>query len=96
MDSVNMNLRFTTEAPEDFQNNRLPTLDFVIWMVGGLLYHTYYEKAMKNQLTVMQKSAMSENQKMAILSNELVRRISNIHRDVLEEELEGVTEHYIS
>ena len=44
----------------------------------------------------MQKSAMSENQKMAILSNELVRRISNIHRDVLEEELEGVTEHYIS
>ena len=36
---------------------------------------------------------MSENQKMAILSNELVRRISNIHRDVLEEE---VTEHYIS
>ena len=82
MDSVNKNLRFTTEAPEDFQNQRLPTLDFVIWMVGGVLYHTYYEKEMKNQLTVMQKSAMSENQKMAILSNELVRRISNIHRDV--------------
>ena len=96
MNSVNDNLRFTTEAPEDFENNRLPTLDFVIWMVAGLLYHTYYEKAMKNQLTVMQRSAMSENQKMAILSNELVRRVSNIHRDVLEEELEGVTEHYIS
>jgi hypothetical protein len=96
MNSVNVNLRFTTEAPEDFDNNRLPTLDFVIWMLAGLLYHTYYEKAMKNQLTVMQRSEMSENQKMAILSNELVRRVSNIHRDVLEEELEGVTEHYIS
>jgi hypothetical protein len=96
MNSVNENLKFTTEAPEDFPNRRLPTLDFMIWMIRGIIYHSYYEKTMRNQLTVMQRSAMSETQKMAILSNELVRRVSNIHRDVLHDELEGVIEHYIS
>jgi hypothetical protein len=33
---------------------------------------------------------------MAILGNELVRRLSNIHPAVLEEEIEGVIEHYVS
>ena len=33
---------------------------------------------------------------MAILSNELVRRLSTIHRDVVREEIAGVIETYIS
>ena len=65
-------------------------------MIDGILYHSYYEKPKKNQFTVMQRSAMSEHQKMSILSNELVRRLSNIHRDVVAEEIEGVIEQYIS
>ena len=43
MNSVNDDLKFTTEAPEDFANNRLPTLDFVLWLIDGILFHTYYE-----------------------------------------------------
>ena len=69
MNSINENLKFTTEAPEDFEKNRLPTLDFVIWMVRGLLYHSYYEKSMRMQYTIMQRTAMSEHQKMSILSS---------------------------
>ena len=92
MNSINQDLKFTTEAPEDFPNNRLPTLDFVLWLVDGVLFHSYYEKTMKNQFTVMQRSAMSEHQRMAILSNELVRRLSNIHRGVVEEEIVKVIE----
>ena len=92
---VNQDLRFTTEAPEDFPQRRLPTLDFVIWMVDGIIFHSYFEKAMKTQFTVMQRSAMSEHQRMAILSNELVRRLSTIHRDVVQEEIGGVIETYV-
>ena len=33
---------------------------------------------------------------MSILRKALVRRLSNIHRDVVKEELEGVIEHYVS
>ena len=58
MNFVNQNLKFTTEAPEDFPRNRLPTLDFVIWMVDGILYHSYFEKEMKNQYTILQRNAM--------------------------------------
>jgi hypothetical protein len=90
MNSVNADLKFTTAAPEDFTKNRLPIMEFVIWMVAGILYHTFYEKPMKSQFTVMQRSAMSEHQKMAILSNEMVRRLSNIHRDVVAEEMPEV------
>jgi hypothetical protein len=92
MNSINEDLKFTTEAPEDFPSNRLPTLDFVLWLVDGILLHTYFEKAMKNQYTVMQRSAMGEHQRMAIMSNELVRRLSKIHREVVKDELEGVIE----
>ena len=66
MNSINGDLKFTTEAPEDFPDKRLPTLDFMLWLVNGILLHTYYEKTMKNQLTVMQRSAMSEHKRMAI------------------------------
>ena len=57
MNSVNKNLKFTTECPEDFPRKRLPTLDFVIWMVKGQLYHSYFEKAMRLQYTIMQRAA---------------------------------------
>ena len=92
MNSVNKDLRFTTEAPEEFPKKRLPTLDFVLWLVDGIMRHSYFTKPMKTQFTVMQRSAMSEHQRMAILSNELVRRLSTIHRDVVREEIEGVIE----
>ena len=44
MNSINPSLKFTTDAPEDYPRDRLPTLDFVLWMVDGILFHTYYEK----------------------------------------------------
>ena len=33
---------------------------------------------------------------MAIMSNELVRRLTKIHREVVKDELEGVIEKYVS
>ena len=51
---------------------------------------------MRLQYTILQRAAMSLHQKMAILGNELIRRLSNIHHAVLEEELVGVVEHYIT
>ena len=45
---------------------------------------------------IMKRSAMSEQQRLVILSNELVRRLSNIHREVLQDEIEEVVEHFIT
>jgi hypothetical protein len=49
MNSLNQDLNFTTECPEDFPGKRLPTLDFVVWMIRGILNHSYFEKSMRLQ-----------------------------------------------
>ena len=81
MNSINEDLVFTVEAPEDFPDNRLPTLDTKLWLEKGLLVHTYFEKSMKSPFLLMKRSAMSQHQRCAILANELVRRLSNIDVD---------------
>ena len=83
MNSVNEDLQFTVEVPEDFENEKLPTLDFSLWMENGLLVHTYYQKSMKTPFVVMERSAMGSKQKMEILSNEVVRRLTNVDHERL-------------
>ena len=34
MNSVNKDLKFTTETQENFEKERLPTLDFELWMTN--------------------------------------------------------------
>ena len=43
---------------------------------------------------IMKRSAMGEQQRMAILSNELVRRLSNVQISIVYEEMTEILEHY--
>ena len=54
------------------------TLDFTYWQEEGKILHEYYEKSMKTPLVIMKRSAMCQSQKISILTNELIRRLSNI------------------
>jgi hypothetical protein len=94
MNSVCEDLQFTTETPEDFAESKLPTLDFKLWLVSGILMHTYFEKEMRTPFVIMKRSAMSEQQRMSILSNELIRRLSNVKKSIMEEEMQDIIEHY--
>ena len=47
MNSLNCDLRFTTEVAEDFQNARLPTLDFTIADLLDFMINSCFEKSMK-------------------------------------------------
>ena len=94
MNSISSDLQFTTECPEEFPEARLPTLDFKLWIEDGQIYHTYFEKEMRTPFVTMKRSAMGEQQRMAILSNELVRRLSNISISKVGEEMHGVIDHY--
>ena len=78
MNSINPDLVFTVECEDDFPEKRLPTLDFYLWVVRGIILCSYYEKSMRSQLVMMKISAQGELQKMDILSNELIRRLSNV------------------
>ena len=48
MNSVNPNLEFTVETPEDFEQERLSPLDFTLWQEqDGTLNHSYFQKEVK-------------------------------------------------
>ena len=79
MNSINPDLKFTTECQEDFPDGKLPTLDCAIWIdEDNVIHHTYFQKSMKTPFVIMERSGMSYHQKFQILSNELVRRLSNV------------------
>ena len=82
INSINEDLVFTGETPEDFANMRMPTLDFEFWLEeNGEINHNYYQKPMKTPYVIMKSSAIIQHQKIFILSNEVVRRMSNINDD---------------
>ena len=97
INSINGDLEFTAEIPEEFRDEKLPTLDFSLWLTRwGLLNHTFFQKEMKTPLVIMEKSAMSSNQKHSILANELVRRLSNTnHEEPDTDEVTSIIETYI-
>ena len=65
LNSINVDLTFTAEIPEQFDSKRLPTLDFVLWQeAGGIINHHYYQKPMRTPLVIMKRSALGQQQKV--------------------------------
>ena len=75
MNSVSKDLKFTMELVEDFHDHRLPTLSFSMWPSNEGIAHSYFEKQMRNQVLLVERSAMGKQSMFAILSNELRRRL---------------------
>ena len=72
-------LEMTMETKEDFGGEWLPTLDVSLAITPeNRLKFKHYEKPTCSNLTVQKKSAMEQNVKVGILSNEVVRRMLNI------------------
>ena len=82
MNSVNSDLTFTVETVYDFANKRLATLDLEVEIIMNQIVYSYFQKAMKTPLVIGENSAMSDHQKFAILSNEMIRRMSNISEKI--------------
>ena len=77
MNEVFQFLRFTTEVGEG-EEGWLPTLDLKIRTEeNNLVSFTYYEKPTVTNVMVQLRSAMEENSRIQILSNDMRRRISN-------------------
>ena len=75
---MNVDLTFTVESVHDFANGRLATLDFECEVINNQIVYSYFQKEMKTPLQIGEASAMSDHQKFSILSNEVIRRMSNV------------------
>ena len=67
MISVNGDLSFTMELCDDFEEGKLPTFSFSVWQEEEGLKHTYYEKSMRNQTLLVERTSMSNNRYTASL-----------------------------
>ena len=86
MNHVNPDLQFTIEKESDFPNKRLPTLGFEMWSEKEKIRHSYFEKEMRSQVLTEKRSSQAENQKFAILTNELTRRLQMMDDEIGENE----------
>ena len=94
MNSVNNDLEFTMELCDDFEDKRLPTLSFSLYMTDCGIEHTYYEKAMKNQILVVERSAIGRQPLMSIMTNEVRRRLEVIGASVSQNEHDKIVDKY--
>ena len=77
MQGVMESLRFTTEIGEE-EGGWLPTLDLQVRVEeNNLVSFKYYEKPTVTNVMVQKRSAMGENEKVQILSNDMVRRLAS-------------------
>ena len=95
MNSVNKDLEFTMETHKDFIDGRLPTLSFSLWPGQRCIHHSYYEKEMRNQVLVMERTAMVKQSIMSIMCNELMRRLQVIDENLPLKETINVVEKYV-
>ena len=89
-------LKFTGEAPSDYVDNRLPTLDCSIFVSNGKFLHGFYEKPMRTSKCIDADSALPEITLRSSLRQEIIRRMINLHFDLpLEEKLEILDNFYL-
>ena len=82
MNSIISFLNLTIEIEDDFDDKKLPTLDIKIWYKGGKVLHEHFEKVMKTNLVLEQRSALNENTKMSSLSQKVVRILLNCSEEL--------------
>ena len=76
-------LRFTIELGEDFPDGKLPSLDTKVWVLNAwTILFEFFEKTMASNLMVEAGSALSQEVKLATLSEEVTRRLRNTSLEV--------------
>ena len=58
-DSIDQNIQFTTDSPENHIDGRMPVLDLKVWVSNGKLLHSFYKKEVASEYTILERSAMS-------------------------------------
>ena len=79
MGGVEPFLTFTTETREDYTDGWLPTLDTSIQVSeDNRILFRFYENPTNSNRNLDKRTALCENQKMTILSQEMIRRLAEL------------------
>ena len=89
-------LKFTTETGEDFGGEGwLPTLDTEMKVSeDNMVLFRYWEKTTKSNRTLNRRTAMGENPKIQILTQEVIRRLGNTSECLPKEDFREIVDKY--
>ena len=85
--NINENIQVTFDVPSNYSDNKVPILDVKAGIDSeNKIEFLFYKKPMTNNLVTMKSSAMSMNQKMAILTQQCFTRLHNTSDNTRESE----------
>ena len=88
-------LKFTTETEEDFPDNWSPTLDTALKISeDNRVLSKFWEKPTNSNRTVEKRTAMRENQKVQILTQEVIRRLGNTTEGLPQREYQNMIDRF--
>ena len=88
-------LEFTTETGDDFEDGWLPTLDTALRISeDNTVQFKFWEKPTNSRRTVDKRTAFGENQKVQILTQEVIRRMGNTMEEVSKEDYTTIMDNY--
>ena len=91
LNSIFSFLKFTTELQEDYDDRYMPTLDFKARLKEDKkVTHQFFEKPTTSKYCVMAQSAMGDQAKIDILTQEVNRRLLNTSEDEDQEVRDGI------
>ena len=92
--TIDKDVQFTVDVPSDSKDNKMAFLDTKVWMVyddishpQGKIMHQHYTKPMTAKVGVQIESALSDQVKRTINTQDTIRVLRNCHEDLPEEEL---------
>ena len=87
MGGIEQFLNFTTETEKDFSDGWLPTLDTAIRVSEeNKILFKFWEKPTNSNRTLDRRTAMGENQKLQVLTQEVIRRLGNTYEGLVNED----------
>ena len=79
-DSIDPNLKATTDVGSNHDHRRMPILDLNVWIEETgtfVIMHTHYIKEVSSRLVMLESSAHSERMKVNVMVNECDRIMPN-------------------
>ena len=90
-------IKFTTDAPSNHLDNKMPVLDLKVWLddVNQSINYIFYEKPTKSKLVISKISALPKSTKMKCLTQEVFRRLHNTKESIMEEYKIDILDNYM-
>ena len=74
-DKIHPSIQLETDYPSNYEIQRVPILDLMVWIEGSKILYEYYSKSVSSKSVVHNRSAMPLRDKRTIITQDILRVI---------------------